>query len=339
MVQSKRSLYTAISFIVAIILLALLPVFQVNALTSSSVTLSDPRTGETSNYTFNSSGFDTATTIRCVVLNLSLNADGSGAVSGITTTASSLDSTTIGGTWTVDNTTNSQLAITNSTGAIPSATEEVVWAGITNGDTEGTHYGTFTTYENVDCSTNPVDTVTVAFVYTDGTLVQLTIDPTLTFTVSGVADSELVNGAATTITSTATGINFLNDVTFTSNGISAHDLEVGTNATGGYTVYIRHTGPLSNGSDTIANHAGTNASPTGFPGAGAEAWGYTTEEIVAFDPNLWAGFNTTNEIVSQNTSALTGTETTRVGHQVGVASSTPAGTYQTTIVYTVASVY
>jgi hypothetical protein len=148
-----------------------------------------------------------------------------------------------------------------------------------------------------------------------------------------------VNGATTTIATTATSIDFDNNVTATTNGISAHDLEVSTNAAGGYSVYIRQTGNLTNGSDSIANHAGTNASPTAFPAAGNAAWGYTTNDIAGFISNLWAGFTTSNEVVMENASATTGTDEARVGHQVGIAATTPAGTYQTTIIYTVASTY
>ena len=206
-----------------------------------------------------------------------------------------------------------------------------------------------TTYTDASCTGgNEVDSVTVAFIYVNGTLVQLTIDPTLTFTVAAVGSGQAVNGATTTVASGATSIDFLNDVTFAAKGVSAHDIQVGTNATGGYVVYIRNTGQLTNGSDNIAYHTGTNAVPTAFPAAGTEAWGYTTEDSnlaggtadrFTNPGNLWAGFSTTNALVVDNTTAPSGTETTRVGHQVGVSSGTPAGTYQTTLIYTVVSTY
>jgi hypothetical protein len=339
---------------VAIILLvfALLPLARLDALTSSSLLLSDPRSTQTGvTYTFNSSGFTTATTIRCVEFILNTAADGSGGVpAGVTTTASTLVSSTVitAGSWTVDNSTNGTLSITNAAGETPAATGNIVWGVVTNGTTEATtYYGIFTTYTDVNCTGgNEVDTKTISYVYTDGELVQLTIDPTLTFTVAGVASGQAINGATTTVASTGTGIDFLNDVTFAAKGVSAHDLQVGTNATGGYTVYVRHTNLLTNGIDTITNHTGTNAAPTAFPVAGTEAWGYTTQDTTLaggtgnrFNGNLWSGFNTSNEIIADNTVAPTGVETTRVGQQVGVAAGTEAGTYQTTIIYTAASVY
>jgi hypothetical protein len=180
----------------------------------------------------------------------------------------------------------------------------------------------------------------------------LTIDPTLSFTIAGVASSDTVNGVTTTITTTATAVNFLNAVSETVNGVSAHDLTASTNASGGYALYIRHTGLLENGSgNTIDNWTGTNATPTRpFPSgiASAEAWGYTTEDSTLQSGtadrftnggDFWAGFSdTTNELVADEVGPGA-SATTRVGHQVGVSGTTEAGTYQTTIIYTAASTY
>lgn len=344
-------LIIALAFISALIIAST----PVHALSSSSLLLGDPRTGETTTYSFSSSNFSTATSIRCLEIELNTQADGAGsAVPGIDTTGSSLDSSTVltAGSWTVDNSTNSTLRITNAAGESPSASGNIVFGGVDNGTTEGaTYFAIVTTYTNVGCTTptGGVDTAVVAFIYTDGELVQLTIDPTLTFSINSVLASQAVNGATTTVASTPSGINFGNSVTQSVNGVSAHELEVGTNATGGYSVFIRHTSDLTNGSDTISNHTGTNASPTSFPAAGTEAWGYTTldSDLGGTGDNdrftnpggEWAGFTTSNELVMDNSNAVSGTETALVGHQVGISSTTPAGTYQTTIVYTVASTY
>lgn len=351
MINKQTKVFQALWFALLIIALSLLPTLNSHALTSSSLLLSDPRPDQTGvSYTFSSTGF-TATSIQCVDIIFNTQSDGGGTVpTGMTTTSFTFDSSTslTVGSWTENTAVNGRLRITS---AGETATNgNMVFGGITNGSTEGDDYfAIFTSYTDAACTGgNEVDQVVVAFIYTDGELVQLTIDPTLTFTVAAVGTSQAVNGATTTVASTATGIDHQNSVTFAANGISAHDLQVGTNATGGYSVYIRHTGQLSNGSDTIANHTGTNAVPTVFPAAGTEAWGYTTEDSslsggtgnrFTTAGNVWAGFNTSNEIVADNTTAPSGTETTRVGHQVGVAATTPAGTYQTTIIYTVASVY
>ena len=322
-------------------------------LTSVSVQLSDPRPSQTSDYLVTAGGFTTATSIYCIEVDLDTQADGGGSnPSNITTTSSTLDSSTLitAGSWGVDNTTNGTLRITNATGEQPAVQGNIAWGGVTNGDTEGTtYYGIITTYSDVNCTGgNEVDTASMAFTYKAGEQFQLTINPTLTFNCAAVGSGQDVQpnidpgGDSTTVASGASGINYGTAVTTSANGLSAHDLQVSTNASGGYTVYIRHTQQLTNGNlDTINNHSGTNAAPTAFPAPGTEAWGYTTDDtdLTQWDAGEYAGFTTSNEEVVTNTGTTAGTETTRVGHQVGIAGSTDGGTYQTTILYTIVATY
>jgi hypothetical protein len=316
-------------------------------LNTASLELSDPRSSQSSSYTVTASGFTTGTLIKCLEVDLDLQADGAGgAVTGINTASQSFDSSSVltPASWTEDVSTNGTLRITSVAGENPAASGNLIWSGVTNGSAEGTtYYALVSTYTDVVCSSSVVDSVTMAFVYTDGELVTLTIDPTLTFSVSAVAAPGSVNGATLNTDSTASGIDYLPSVvTSSANGISSHDLGVTTNASGGYNVYIRHTAQLTNSSsDVIANHAGTNGTPLAFTAAGTEGWGYTTEDtdLSQFQPNLWAGFSTSNELVMTNSVATAGTETVRVGQQVGIATDTPAGTYQSTIIYTVVAEY
>ncbi len=330
-------------------------VASVSALSASSLSLSDSRPSQTAvTYTFDSASFNTGTAVKCISLDFNEQADGLGAVpAGLTTTAAALD---VSGTlitetnWTASFAANGSLDITYATGEIPASTGSLVYTGVTNGSGTGTHFAILHSYTNVDCATGPVDTTVVAYVYTDGTAFSVTIDPTLTFTVAGVAAAQAVNGATTTHLSTAASVDYLSDVNATTNGISAHDLQISSNASGGYTVYIRETAALTNtNGDTITAHTGTNLAPTTMS-TGAEAWGYTTQDTTltavgnganrfTTPANGWAGFTTSNEEVVYNPGAPAGTETTRVGHQVAVSPNTEAGTYTTTIVYTVVATF
>ena len=334
--------------VTAIALVAPLAVGAAN-ITSGSVSLGDPRPSQTTSYTFSGSGFSTGTTIRCIQLRLNTAADGSGSVpTGVTTTGSSLSSSTLitAGSWTVGNGVNGSLRITNAGGATPSASGNVVWGSVVSGSAaDTTYYGLFNTYTNTDCSTGPVDATVVAFVYKDGALASLIVDPSLTFTITGVASGQTVNGATTNISTTPTAINFARTPNVSTKGVSAHTLDVASNA-GGFTVHLRQTGTgLSNGTHDIAAWTGTNGSPTTFPAAGTEAWGYTTEDssLAGGTANRfttasnWAGMPTVNGLVMDNPSS--GTQQTKVGHQLGVASTTPAGNYSTTLVYTAAGIY
>lgn len=316
----------------------------------NSLELDDPRTSETSvTYTFASTSNQSATTANCIDISLATNIDGSGAIPGLVTSSANLDSSTAitVGSWTDSSPAAGILRATNATGEAVSA-GNFVWSGITNGNTEGTtYYALVETFGNIDCSSSPIDTALMAFVYRDGELVQLEIPPTLTFTTTGVGSGQDIwtNGSGTlntTVGADPTGIDFGTSVTSSANGVSAHDLSITSNASSGYNVYVRHTGQLTNASsDTIDDHAGTNAVPTAFPAAGTEAWGYTSDDddLAQFwNLTLFAGFPTAGgsggDLVATSSGAATVTETVRVGHQVGVASTTEAGTYLTTIVYT-----
>lgn len=319
------------------------------SLSSASLTLSDPRTGVASDYTAAASGFTTATTINCIQLDIGTAVDGSGDA-GLTVTGATLGANTIpsGGAWTVsvvDGATD-QLRATSAGGATPNATGSITWQNVTNGATENvTYFGLLETYANVDCSTGgPIDTVALTFVYKNGELVTLTIDPSLTFACAPVATGQEVypvGGASllTTAASTPTGIDHASTVNPTTNGVSAHDLTTTTNASGGFNVYIRHTQLLTNGSsDTIAT--GGLAS-SAFPAPGTEAWAWTSDDgdlsLNGSGTGLWNSFTTTNAVIAQETGVASSTN--RVGHQVGVSGTTPAGTYTTTIIYTAVATY
>lgn len=320
-------------------------------LTSASLSLSDPRTTQSASYTFQASNF--SATARCITLEFNTAADGSGSVpTGMTTTGASLSASgtmITEASWTPDFTANGLLELTFATGETPANAGTLIFTSITNGSTEATTYfALFNTYSDTGCTT-AVDEVVVAFVFSDGELVSLTVDPTLTFTVNTVSGGVSVNGTNTTVASGATGIDYGNSVTSSANGVSAHRLDVTTNADGGYVVYIRHNGDLTDQtSNTITVHSGTNGSPTAFPAAGTEAWGYTTEDSsltggtadrFTNPGNAWAGFTTANAPVMDNPAATAGTDQVEVGHQVGITTSTEAGTYTTIIIYTVISTY
>ena len=323
-------------------------VASVAALSSSSMTLSDPRPSETGvTYTFDSDGWDTGTTLECVRVAFTVNADGTGGVpAGMTTTGASLNASSTAVTaasWTEDFAANGILDIIDGTEAILASPSNLVFDTITNPNTDDTFYATVSTYTSNDCSTGPVDSGVVAFATKDGTPVSVTIDPTLTFTCTGLGTGQSINGETTTHVSTGGSIDYLNDVTASTSGVSAHDLGVTSNASGGYVVYVRHSGDLSSGTDTITTHTGTNAAPSTMS-AGTEGWGYTTNDATlsggtanrfTSSTNLFAGFQTSNEVVMVDS----GTQTTRVGHQVDVAATTEAGTYTTDIIYTVVATF
>jgi len=344
-------------FIVALVLILIsafvLPIMRVDAavLTTGSVTLSDSRVSQTAvSYTVQFSGVTTSS-IRCIRAQFS-----DAATAGSKPTAMDITSLTLGGTsnyvptpasWTVaNNNTTGVASITFATGEVPASasTRTVVLNAVTNGSTVATTYFLqFSTFNNVDCSTAPVDNGTIAFIYTNGQLVTATVDPTLSLTVASVASAQTVNGATTNITSTSTTIPF-GALSTATNRIAAQDITIGTNAASGYTLTTRYTAALTSGANTIANHTGTNAAPTTFTGVGTASFGYTTNDATLgtgtpgrFATNNWAAFTTSPLEVAFNAGATS--ETIRVGYQVGISSTTPAGAYSTTVVYVATPIY
>lgn len=320
-------------------------------LTSASLSLSDSRPSQTAQYTMKVSGLTTGTSIGCIELDMGTAADGSGTVTSLSTSSSTFvsQSITASGTWAADNTQSAsqKLRMTNATPVAPqSGSQTAVWGAITNGNTADTSYfGVFKTYTDNTCAT-PVDSVTVQFVYTAGQAVSLTVDPTLTFSVAGTSSGASCNGATSNVTTT-NGTIPLGTPTVSANKIGVQNLTVTTNAGSGYSVYTRYTAKPTSGSNTIADHSGSNTSPTAFPSAGTEAFGYTTNDSslgtgtanrFTSTPNVWAAFTTTNAEVAYNGAAVSN-QTTCVGQQVGISGTTPAGSYTTTVIYTATPVY
>jgi hypothetical protein len=321
-------------------------------LTNASLTLGDSRPSQTSNYTVTANGLTTGSTIGCIEVDLGTASDGTGAISGLSTSSSAFVSQTItaSGTWTVDNSASAagKLRFVNGTPVVPqSGSQTATWSGVVNGNTaDSGYYGVVKTYTTNACST-PVDNVTVSFIYTNGTAVTANVDPSLSFAITGAASGATCNTVTSTVTTTAATVPF-GTVTSAANSIGIQNMSVSTSAGHGYTVTTRYTGALTNGTANIANYGGSNASPTNpFPSAGTEGYGYTTNDAVLGTgtanrftnngPN-WAGFSSTAGEIGFNSAAVSN-DTFCVAQQLAIATNTPAGAYATTVVYTATPVY
>ena len=351
----------------AVAVTAFLPVGQgmaAGTLTISSVSLSDSRPSAASvNYTFTGSSVDGAAAIKCVKVIWSTTSSGdtapagfSGASGSVTAASSTLinssatnwslaksDGTSSSGQNNIYQYTNSAAGVTPST----TSGATFVLGGITNPSTADTAYFFhLNTYTNTDCVTGPVDNATAQFINTNGSQLSLTIDPTLSFTVSSVGAGQSCDATTSTQASTSTTINF-DSVNSGTNAVVCQDLSAATNATNGYSIYTRYTSAPTDGPNSITDHSGTNASPTAFTAAGTEGYGYSTDDATLgtgtadrfTNPSQgWAAMTTSNAEIAYEPSSVTST-TYRIGHQAGVSLTTAAGTYQTTIIYTCTPVY
>ena len=340
------------TLIASLALLAYAPFHGASAavLSTGSMGLSDsrPSTAATT-YTLTVSNVTTSAT-KCIQVVFSSAATGGTAPTGMVTSGVTLSGTSnympTPGSWTAASAVAGTVKVTYATGETPASASSrtLVLGGITNGSTADTaYYAQISTFNNIDCVSSPIDTGVVTFIYTNGQTVSLTVDPSISFTVNSVGSAQSVNGATTTVASTATTIPF-GTVTSSANSIAAQDLTVTTNAGNGFTTYVRYVAAPTNGSHPMTDWTGSNATPTTFAAAGSEYFGYTTNSTSLsgsasrFSSNKWAAFTTANLEVGKSTAAVT-SNTTRIGYQVGISNTTPAGTYVGTVIITTTPAY
>lgn len=316
---------------------------------SASISSSVPSAASTT-YTMTFSGVTLSAT-KCIQAVFSTAATGGSMPTGMVTSGVTLSGTSTymptPGSWTAASSTPGTVKVTYATGETPAgaSARTLVLGGITNGSTAETGYFVqFSTYNNTDCVSSPLDTGVATFIYTTGQAVSLTVDPSLAFTIDLLAGAQAVNGVTTTVASTDGTIPF-GTVTTSANSIAAHNLTVTTNAGSGYSVYTRYTQAPTNGSHSITDWTGSNATPTTFSAAGTEAFGYTTNSTslsgtaARFSSAKFAAFTTTNAEVAHSTAEVT-SEVTKVAYQVGISGTTPAGTYNnSTVIFTATPAY
>lgn len=155
--------------------------------------------------------------------------------------------------------------------------------------------------------------------------------------------------AATISMTSGTTVNI--GLTPTTGGVvsSASDtVSVSTNNTTGYTLSVANTDANTNlvsGANTIAAHAGTQASPTALA---VNTWGYRVVGVGGFtgtaysaetnngsSTSTWAGIPAAGSgNVLKTTSAVASADTTTVWYAVRANSTKAAGTYTDSITYT-----
>ena len=181
-------------------------------------------------------------------------------------------------------------------------------------------------------------------------LITLLISAPLTVFAATDSENSTINAnLGSTISMTTSGSVALN-VTPVSGGsqTSASDtVSVSTNNAGGYFLTLANadaTTTLVNGANTIAAHAGTQASPTALAN---NTWGYRVDSIGGFSTGGAVESNVTTSSItyagvpatgSPNTIKTTGTtasnDTTTVWYAVKADTTKPNGTYTDTVTYT-----
>jgi hypothetical protein len=336
------------------------PVLAAN-LSAASVALSDPEpTAPATSVTYSFTGSNvTSAAINCVQVIIATTATGTTAPTGFDGSSAAVaagqstlvNSSSSGWSLAASGAANNIFSYTNSSGVTPSTLTSAtfVLTNLTNSTTADTaYYFRLNTYANTNCSSSPVDSAITQFINSNGSTLSLAVDPTLSFTVNGVNSGTGCDGTTTTGTSTSTTIPF-GTVTPAANAIVCQDLQAATNATSGYTIYMRYTAKPTSFSSTIPDAPGSNASPAAFPSPGTAAYGYSTDDATlsttygaanrfTSPSQKWAAATTSNAEIAYEPAGVTTTDY-HIAHQVGIATNTPAGAYSTTIIYTCTPIY
>lgn len=261
-------------------------------------------------------------------------------------------------TWGVATSTNTITFTTPTNMGVASATPIVIRIG-----TNAVNFGTGVTRITNPSATSSYminiggtmpDSGQVRVAIIDQVTVSASVDASLTFTVTGIASGQAVNGTTTNAASTNNTVPF-GTLPIGTIRTLAHDLSVATNATNGFTVTVQQTGALqsttgatidgfSNGSNTntpIAWQApsGTIANPNTYG-----HWGITSNDAsvaarsAQFGSNQWVSGSTTPIAIMGHTGPSDGLTAgqgkTRVGYQTQITALQEAGDdYSTTLRY------
>lgn len=325
-------------------------------LSTSKVTISDSRAGQSGlTHTFS---FTTATTgtIQTVVLQYCTTPSGTCTTpTGLVTTSGVQGSVTGLGASTTNFSSNGTLTLTvTSPVSISSGTAITIpYLSLTNPTTTDSSF--FVRIDTKDGSSTTIDSTTVAFATLDTNSLTITAEVGSTFSVTLAAvTTGSVNGQAINISATTASTIPFGTLSTGVSKVAAHDITVTTNSVNGYTVTVMaNNPPLTDGSNNIDNFTEPNSLPLVWSApAGSNAnvntgfLGYTTEDTSLctgttsrFSSNKWAGFDTTPYEVVCNPSAVTSGETTRIGWQVEVNGLQPAGSYTGNIIIVTTPTY
>ena len=393
-IKTARKLLIALVALSLALLLNVPSNVDAAALTNESVSLSNTSPTTSASYTFK---FDIAQAVAITEVDLVFSNSATGGTvppSGMVTTAGTMTSGASGlniasytDTWaahfTNSGASNGTIVLLDTTGTptAPSAggAATVVIGGITNPSQLSCH-GNATTETADTCfvqittknGATVEDTGTATFTYQPSITASATVDPSLTFTVAGVASSsggdDPHNDITTSATSTYTQLPFGHILVGAAANtyMVAQDLTISTNARNGFNVTMAATTPMtgssSNGSPAIGPFATATsswsspavwASPTGSNAQGssanitlnAGAFGANTTDthVTGFGTHttggvanaLWGPVNTTQNNVMQSTSTCTTGNTCPVNADIQrVAYQIGVDAYQPADTYT-----
>jgi hypothetical protein len=263
----KNPLFLTGCFFIASLLLLSTSIFAAR-LSNTSTTISDSRPSTNNvNYVFDWSG-SSANNIRCINIQFCTTENNvCNSPVGIVTTGAIKGSFTglTAANWTLNNTTNGTLKLTNAAGEVPLANISLNLQNINNPSSAGVFFSRINTYSDIAC-TNEVDWTKSNFNIQAGTTVSVTITAPSTAGVAFSGKSSpmafitiLRNGSVVATTQANSAGNFSTNISGLSSGIYVFGVK-GEDRNGRATTTLYYTLNLSAG--TTTNLSGIFLSPT-----------------------------------------------------------------------------
>jgi hypothetical protein len=341
------------------------PALAAGNLYNAKVTLSTSRASQRANHVFALTAATTAT-VKCVSFQYATAATGAAVMpTGLDLEASgpaATGTTSLAGSWTYTGAADGLAKMVNGAGLSVNGTTAftVTITDLINPTVAGNPYYVRINTHTTDTCDAPVDSAVIAFVIlpSTGTQVSATVDPTFTFSVAGYTLNGVgeqfkgadlpANKVSNGCTSNATTVGFPVAMTVGTVYACAQKLTVNTNASTGYQVTLRGTHAndgraflqMTGTSNDIANHTGTNGTPTAFAVAGS-AFGYTSSDAtLAAASGRFSADDTYAAVPNQTTqdeiafdSGPVENQDTQIAYKIRFSATQKAGTYAGTIVY------
>ena len=304
--------------------------------------------GETINVLFDDSG-DAFDLTGVVLGDIDLNTGTCGAE-----TDQPLAATASGATWGVTiNSTTDEILFTSGTATVANDDCVVIEIGTVaaSGTNQITNPASTGLYDVEIATTQDSGKTKVAIVEHVGA--DVTVDETMTFTISGQTTAQCAT--TTDVNTTATNISFGTAAANTFYD-ACQEVYIETNAASGYNVTLTQTQLLTSGTDTIAegtcDGGCSDTTEAAWATATNNGFGYCLENITGTDASPTndcaagtPGFKTftihgtdTPEVIMTNTGVTSGSAA-EVGYRISVDAAQPAGFYQNELIYVATAKY
>jgi hypothetical protein len=240
-----------------------------------------------------------------------------------------------------------------------------------SGHTTGTANSHSIVIQHIDSNFDVADTTTAAVGVIEAVKVTATVDPTISFTISGVASSQTRCGVSTDVTTTAAAVPF-GSLSLSAFGDAAQSLNVSTNAVNGYSVTAIENDQLglnggtctgdNTGNSCIRDSAGdagpmTHTSPAEWTSTSNKGFAYSLQNgdanTVAFQYTTATGNCTGTYCARQfadaensqtavqifNSSTVADNETVEVCYRIIPSVTNAAGNYENNVTYTATATF